>query len=145
MTDWKPKKELDRQYIMYKTTPFVYYITMDAGTEIKRTGYYMDNWEPGIYRCIICGDTMFKSEDKIKNRDFTSFHSKTENVMIVDEERPKEHDFQVSRFSEGKERIVKDMRRAAKCMNCGSHLGLVFNDGPKRYGGKRYAINSVSV
>ena len=111
-------------------SPEEYRVLRESGTEAPFAGKYVDNHEDGTYRCKACGTVLFSSEAKFDSRSgWPSFTDPAvaENVGTREDE------------SHG-------MRRTEVfCRNCGSHLGHVFDDGPKEAGGKRYCINSIAL
>ncbi len=107
-----------------------YHIMREGGTEAPFSGKYWDNHEKGMYRCAACGQELFSSD--------TKFDSGTGWPSFTDPAN-REHVTLVPDESMGTVRIE------VRCKNCGSHLGHVFDDGPKDKGGKRYCINSACL
>ena len=111
-------------------TPEQYRVTQQSGTEAPGTGEYLDNKAPGIYVDIVSGEPLFASSDKYQSGcGWPSFT------------KPIEPD-NVSELSDGTHGMIRTEVRSA---NGDSHLGHVFNDGPRDRGGLRYCINSASL
>lgn len=113
-----------------KLSPEEYRVLREAGTEAPFKGAYVDNHEDGTYRCRACGVALFGSD--------TKFDSGSGWPSFTD---PKVAEHVGTRTDES----LGMARTEVFCKSCGSHLGHVFDDGPKDRGGKRYCINSVAL
>ncbi len=107
-----------------------YYVLRQKGTERPFVGQYTDTEEEGIYTCAACEFELFAAEHKFHSGcGWPSFWSELETANI-----------------EHKSDTTHGMRRVELlCSNCGSHLGHIFNDGPRDKTGMRYCINSISI
>lgn len=126
-TPWKKPADAE---IRQKLSREQYIVTRQSGTEPPFSGQYWDNHEPGIYVDIVTGEPLFLSSDKFDSG--TGWPSFT---------RPVEEGAVKQKVDES-----HGMRRVEVRSSIGdSHLGHVFNDGPREKGGLRYCINSAAL
>jgi len=110
-------------------SPLAYEVTRQQGTEraFSQAGY--DRHEPGLYRCVCCDNALFDAGTKYDSgTGWPSFWQPIapENIRT------------------GEDRAFGMVRNEVRCALCDSHLGHVFDDGPKPTG-LRYCMNTVAL
>ena len=128
---------LDRNYtkpseaeLREKLTPLQYEVTQNSATERPYYNEYNKEFRPGIYVDIVTGEPLFLSTDKFESGCGWPAFSKPISDKVLQEFTDTSH---------GMNRIE------VRSSGGDSHLGHVFNDGPKSSGGLRYCINSASL
>ena len=107
-----------------------YAVLRQHTTERPFTGEYVNSKTPGVYLCAACQQPLFSSDTKFESgTGWPSFWDVIDKGNV-----------------ELKTDISYGMRRVeVLCSRCGSHLGHVFEDGPRDTTGLRYCINSVAL
>jgi peptide-methionine (R)-S-oxide reductase len=113
-----------------RLTPEQYNVTQQNGTEPAFNNLYCDNKEPGIYVDIVSGEPLFASINKYESGSgWPSFTTPIEPGNVIE-----------------KVDSSYGMRRTeVRSVHGDSHLGHLFDDGPRDAGGLRYCLNSAAL
>ncbi|MEO7071802.1 MAG: peptide-methionine (R)-S-oxide reductase MsrB [Rhodanobacter sp.] len=113
-----------------RLTPEQYRVTQQGATEKPGTGMHLHNHQSGIYVDVVSGEPLFASTDKFDSScGWPSFTKPIEPANVTE-------------LRDGTHGMIRTEVRSA---HGESHLGHVFDDGPRDRGGLRYCINSASL
>lgn len=122
----KPDEETLRSLL----TADQYAVTQEGMTERAFSNEYFDKFDRGIYVDVATGEPLFSSRDKFESGCGWPSFTKPISADVVNY----------------KEDLSYNMRRTEVRSRMGeSHLGHVFDDGPRDRGGLRYCINSLAI
>ena len=113
-----------------RLTPEQYRVTQESGTERPFDNPFNAHKQAGLYVDIVSGEPLFTSLDKFDSGCGWPSFSKPLEPAHVTEKRDISHGM---------------IRTEVRSQHGDSHLGHVFNDGPRDAGGLRYCINSASL
>lgn len=128
-THWD-KNNKNRENLKSKLSPIQFEVTQNDKTEPAFNNEYWDNKEEGIYVDVVSGEVLFTSKEKFDSGCGWPSFTKPISKNVLREK---------SDFSHGM------YRTEVRSTKSNSHLGHVFDDGPKEEGGLRYCINSAAL
>ena len=121
----------DQKELKKRLTQEEYAVTQESATERAFTGKYDDWWQDGIFVDVVSGKPLFSSTDKYDaGCGWPAFTQPIDALEIIEK---------LDRS------IIGMPRTEVRSADADSHLGHVFEDGPKEAGGLRYCINSAAL
>ena len=129
MTETRDKIQKSDAEWQAELTPEQYEVTRRSGTERAGSGPWLDEKRAGTYKCVCCGEPLFRSETKYDSGSgWPSFYAPIDEKVV-----------------ENREDRSHFMRRVENvCARCDAHLGHVFPDGPPPTG-LRYCMNGTAL
>jgi peptide-methionine (R)-S-oxide reductase len=113
-----------------KLTPEQYRVTQESATEPAFDNEFWDHQAAGLYVDVVSGEPLFASTQKFDSGcGWPSFTAPLTPANVV----------------ENSDRSLGMVRTEVRSAHGDSHLGHVFDDGPKDEGGLRYCINSAAL
>ena len=109
-------------------SPEAYAVTQQAATEPPFSGKYLHQSAQGLYVDIVTGEPLFLTSDQFDSGTGWPSFRKPVDPSVITETLDRSHGM---------------LRREVRSRVGGSHLGHVFDDGPK--GSRRYCINSAAL
>jgi peptide-methionine (R)-S-oxide reductase len=147
-----------------RLTPEQYHVTREKGTERAFSGKFYKSKETGVYHCVVCDLALFSSDAKFDSGTGTAPHTHTHKYTVTQTYTMAVAAAAVTcadisartgwpSFWQALPGAVAEevdisygMRRVESvCARCKSHLGHVFDDGPRDKTGLRYCMNSASL
>lgn len=120
----------DKEKLKKRLNDLQYRVTQENATEAPFINEYDEHFEEGIYVDIVSGKPLFSSKDKFNSGcGWPAFSKPIIQNAVYDKEDT----------SHGMHRIE------VRSSHADSHLGHVFEDGPRELGGLRYCINSAAL
>lgn len=127
--DLTPLSQAERERLAGRLNAEERRVLLNHGTESPFCGVLLDNKEPGVYACRLCGLPLFRSG--------TKFESGTGWPSFFDP-------FDRDHLEFVEDRTYGMARTEIRCRRCQGHLGHVFPDGPPPTG-LRYCMNSAAL
>ena len=113
-----------------RLSPEQFRVTQQSATERPFQNEFWNHEEPGIYVDVVSGEPLFSSLDKFESGCGWPSFTKPLEAQNVEEHTDSSHGM---------------IRTEVRSTHADSHLGHVFDDGPRDKGGLRYCINSASL
>lgn len=127
---WKDYKKPTKEELKSQLDDMAFKVTQEGGTERAGTSPLDKNYEEGIYVDVVSGEPLYSSRDKYDaGCGWPSFTKPISSGMVKE-------------YEDKKLGMVRTEVRSAVA---DSHLGHVFNDGPKESTGLRYCINGAAL
>ena len=122
------KENLDRKELKKRLSELEYRVTQESATERPYTSKFATKWEDGIYVDVVSGEPLFSSTDQYDAG--CGWPSFTKSIVPIKS---------INDISHGM------VRTEVRSLRADSHLGHVFDDGPREKGGLRYCINGAAL
>ncbi len=119
-----------KSHLKNTLTQMQYDVTQNNATEPPFRNEYYNNFKEGIYVDVTTGEPLFASTDKFESGCGWPSFSRPIDLGLLREVKDTSHGM---------------IRTEVRSKSGDAHLGHVFTDGPREFGGLRYCINSASL